>query len=48
MILGNCWVVTMDDAGTEHEHGWVAIDDGLVAAVGQLQLRDHRQGEERQ
>ena len=34
MILGNCWVVTMDDAGTEHEHGWVAIDDGLVAAVG--------------
>jgi 8-oxoguanine deaminase len=34
MILGNCWVVTMDDAGTEHERGWVAVKEGLVAAVG--------------
>jgi cytosine/adenosine deaminase-related metal-dependent hydrolase len=24
----------MDDAGTEHEDGWVLIDDGLVEAVG--------------
>ena len=34
MILGNAWVVTMDDAGTEHERGWLRIDDGLVAEVG--------------
>ena len=34
MILGNCWVVTMDDAGNEHERGWVRIEDGLVAEVG--------------
>jgi len=34
MILGNCWVLTMDDAGTEHTHGWIAIEDGLVTAVG--------------
>ncbi|HEY7398669.1 MAG TPA: 8-oxoguanine deaminase [Gaiellaceae bacterium] len=34
MILANCRVVTMDDAGTEHERGWVQIEDGLVAATG--------------
>ncbi len=34
MILSNCWLVTMDDAGTEHERGWIRIEDGLVAEVG--------------
>ena len=34
MIFGNCWVVTMDDAGTEHRDGWIRIEDGLVAEVG--------------
>ena len=34
MILSNCWVVTMDDAGTEHRSGWLRIEDGLVAEVG--------------
>jgi cytosine/adenosine deaminase-related metal-dependent hydrolase len=34
VILGNAWVVTMDDAGTEHERGWVRVEDGLVAEVG--------------
>jgi 8-oxoguanine deaminase len=34
MIYGNCWVVTMDDAGTEHRHGWVRVESGLVAEVG--------------
>ncbi len=34
MILGNAWVVTMDDAGTEHQHGWLELEDGLVKAVG--------------
>ncbi len=34
MILANAWVVTMDDAGTEHERGWVRIEDGFVAEVG--------------
>jgi cytosine/adenosine deaminase-related metal-dependent hydrolase len=33
-LLHDCWVVTMDDAGTEHEDGWVLIRDGLVEAVG--------------
>ncbi|HEX3806948.1 MAG TPA: 8-oxoguanine deaminase [Gaiellaceae bacterium] len=32
--FGNAWIVTMDDAGTEHRQGWVRIEDGLVAEVG--------------
>jgi cytosine/adenosine deaminase-related metal-dependent hydrolase len=34
MILGNCRLVTMDDAGTEHRRGWLRIADGLVAELG--------------
>jgi cytosine/adenosine deaminase-related metal-dependent hydrolase len=34
VILGNAWLVTCDDAGTEHEHGWLRIEDGLVAELG--------------
>jgi cytosine/adenosine deaminase-related metal-dependent hydrolase len=33
-LLTNAWVVTMDDADTEHEQGWVLLEDGFVAAVG--------------
>jgi cytosine/adenosine deaminase-related metal-dependent hydrolase len=35
MILGNAWLVTCDDAGTEHSRGWLRIEDGLVAEVGE-------------
>jgi len=34
-LLANAWVVTMDDAGSEHERGWLLLEDGLVAAVGE-------------
>ena len=34
MILSNAWVVTMDDAGTEHRTGWIRIEDGLVTETG--------------
>jgi 8-oxoguanine deaminase len=34
MILANAWVVTMDDAGTEHECGWIRIEDGLISEIG--------------
>jgi len=34
VILGNCVVVTMDDARTEHANGFVRIEDGLVVEVG--------------
>ena len=28
------WIVTCDDAGTEHADGWVLVEDGFVADVG--------------
>ena len=34
MLLTNAWIVTMDDAGTEHERGWLRIENGLVTALG--------------
>jgi cytosine/adenosine deaminase-related metal-dependent hydrolase len=34
VIVSNAWVVTMDDAGTEHERGWLRLEDGLVAELG--------------
>jgi cytosine/adenosine deaminase-related metal-dependent hydrolase len=33
-LLVNAHVVTMDDEGTEHENGWVLLEEGLVNAVG--------------
>jgi 8-oxoguanine deaminase len=33
-LLANSHVVVMDDAGTEHEAGWVLMEDGVVAATG--------------
>ena len=33
-LLQNGWIVTMDDAGTEHESGWVLVDGSVVSAVG--------------
>jgi 8-oxoguanine deaminase len=29
-----CWVVTCDDSGTEHESGWLLVEDGVIAAIG--------------
>ena len=34
MILSNAWIVTMDDAGTEQESGWLRIEDGRIAEIG--------------
>ena len=33
-LYANGWVVTMDDAGTEHRDGWVLVDDGVIVTVG--------------
>jgi cytosine/adenosine deaminase-related metal-dependent hydrolase len=33
-VLHDSHVVVMDDAGTEHESGWVLIEDGLIDRVG--------------
>jgi cytosine/adenosine deaminase-related metal-dependent hydrolase len=34
MILSGARIVTMDAAATEYEHGWLRIEDGLVAEIG--------------
>jgi cytosine/adenosine deaminase-related metal-dependent hydrolase len=33
-LYTNGWIVTCDDAVTEHENGWLLVDDGVVASVG--------------
>jgi cytosine/adenosine deaminase-related metal-dependent hydrolase len=33
-LYANGVVVTMDDAGTEHDGGWLLVEDGVLAAVG--------------
>ena len=33
-LLANGYVVTCDDEGTEHDGGWVLVEDGFVSAVG--------------
>jgi cytosine/adenosine deaminase-related metal-dependent hydrolase len=33
-LYANGWIVTCDDAGSEHESGWLLVEDGFVTAVG--------------
>jgi 8-oxoguanine deaminase len=33
-LFANAYVVVMDDAGSEHESGWVLVEDGIVAETG--------------
>jgi cytosine/adenosine deaminase-related metal-dependent hydrolase len=34
VLFRNCYVVVGDDAGTEHDGGWLLVQDGRVASVG--------------
>jgi len=34
VLLTNAYVATMDDAGSEHDGGWLLLADGLVESVG--------------
>jgi cytosine/adenosine deaminase-related metal-dependent hydrolase len=34
VILANAHLVTMDADGTEHERGWIHLEDGLIAGLG--------------
>jgi len=34
VILENCWLVTMDDAGSEYARGWLQMEAGLITALG--------------
>ena len=33
-LYANGWIVTCDEAGTEHESGWLLVDGGAIADVG--------------
>jgi cytosine/adenosine deaminase-related metal-dependent hydrolase len=33
-LFTNAYIVAMDDAGTEHDSGWLLVDDGALAQVG--------------
>lgn len=33
-LFAGGWIVTCDDAGTEHESGWVLVEDGAISGVG--------------
>jgi cytosine/adenosine deaminase-related metal-dependent hydrolase len=33
-LLADAYVLTMDDAGTELERGWILVEEGVIAAVG--------------
>jgi len=33
-LFAGGWIVTVDDAGTEHPGGWVLVSDGVIEAVG--------------
>jgi len=33
-LYANGWVVTMDDAATEHPHGWVLVEEGVIVSIG--------------
>jgi cytosine/adenosine deaminase-related metal-dependent hydrolase len=35
VLYANGWILTSDDAGTEHPSGWVLVEGGLVEAVGE-------------
>jgi cytosine/adenosine deaminase-related metal-dependent hydrolase len=39
-LYSGCWVVTCDEAGTEHASGWLLVEDGVVAAVGGSEAPD--------
>jgi cytosine/adenosine deaminase-related metal-dependent hydrolase len=37
VLLERAWICTMDDAGREFSDGWLLVEDGLVAAIGEGQ-----------
>jgi cytosine/adenosine deaminase-related metal-dependent hydrolase len=40
LLLTDAYVTTMDDAGTELENGWILVEDGFVARVGEGERPD--------
>jgi 8-oxoguanine deaminase len=46
-LYANGWVVTMDDAATEHPQGWVLVEEGVIVSVGAGAEPDGRADAER-
>jgi 8-oxoguanine deaminase len=46
-LYANGWVVTMDDAATEHPQGWVLVEEGVIVSVGAGAEPDERADAER-
>jgi 8-oxoguanine deaminase len=42
-LYANGWIVTMDDASTEHPSGWVLVDDTVIAATGSGAEPEHEE-----
>ena len=40
-LYANGWIVTMDDAGTEHPNGWVLVDGATIVSTGRGSEPDH-------
>ena len=40
-LYANGWIVTMDDAGTEHPNGWVLVDGATIVSTGPGAEPDH-------
>ena len=34
-LYTNAWIVTCDDEGSEHESGWLLVEDSLIGATGE-------------
>jgi cytosine/adenosine deaminase-related metal-dependent hydrolase len=43
-LYSGCWILACDEAETEHESGWLLVEDGVIAAVG---ARDEPEADER-
>ena len=33
-VYADGWIVTCDDAATEHPSGWLLVEDGVIEATG--------------
>ncbi|HEU5206720.1 MAG TPA: 8-oxoguanine deaminase [Gaiellaceae bacterium] len=39
-LFAGGWIVACDEAGTEHESGWITVEDGIIVALGSGEVPD--------